>query len=117
MTLTINSKNDISLGENGNINTATGIQEVLQNCQTAVQLIAGEAIYRASDGTPAFETLWNGSPNFQQAEASIRATILNVEGVININSFNYVVSNNIFSYNTEIETIFGTESLENIINV
>ncbi len=117
MTLTIDEKNDITLGENGNINTVTGIQEVLQNCQTAVQLIAGEAIYRSSDGTPAFETLWNGSPNFQQAEASIRAIILRVVGVTNINSFDYVANNNIFSYNVEIETVFGTEILEGGLNV
>jgi len=117
MTISINEKNDLFLNDEANMNLSYDIDDVLQNCQTAVQTTLGEAIYKKNIGVPAFQTLWNGSPNFQQAEASIRATILNVEGVININYFNYVVNNNIFSYNTEIETIFGTQTLENTINV
>lgn len=117
MTLAINTKNDIFLNDDGNIATSTGILSVLQNCQTAVQMIAGEALYQSTDGIPAFETIWNGSPNFQQAEASIRATILKVKDVTNINSFDYIVNNNIFSYNVEIQTVFGTEILEGSLNV
>ncbi len=117
MTLSINERNDIFLNDDGNIATSTGILSVLQNCQTAVQMITGEALYQSASGIPAFETIWSGSPNFQQAEASIRATILRVENVTNINSFDYVANNNIFSYNMEIQTVFGTEILEGSLNV
>lgn len=112
MTLSINSRNDLFLNEEGNIETSTGMESVLQNCQTAVQMTKGEALYQSADGIPAFETIWNGSPNFQQVEASIRATILKVKDVTNINSFDFTSNNNKFSYNVEIETIYGTSTLD-----
>jgi hypothetical protein len=117
LTLGINEKNDLFLNDLGNTETKTEIDAVLQNCQTAVQMIFKEAIYKQNDGTPAFETIWNGNPNFQQTEASIRQTILSVEGVTNISSYDFTSNENIFRYNVNIETIYGSTFLEGSLNV
>lgn len=117
MTLTINEKNDIFVNPDGNVNLSYDLEAVIQNCKTAVQTVAEEAIYQKNIGIPTFQALWNGNPNYQQLEVSIRNTILNVQGVTNIKSFDYSTSNNIFSYNVEIETIYGIGTMENILNV
>jgi hypothetical protein len=116
-TLSIDSNNDLYLNDSNNIDTRDKINAIVQNCQTAVQMLLKEAIYFQNDGTPAFQTIWDGSPNYSQAEASIRSIILKVNGVVNIISFTYVANNNIFSYNINIETIYGTTFLQGNLNV
>ena len=117
MTLATNENNDIYQNELGNIETSNDITAVLTTAKSAVQTVLGEMIYKKSDGVPYFETLWNGSPNFQQIESSIRTSVLRVSGVNNINSYDYTSKDNIFSYNIEIETDFGAETLEGSLNV
>jgi len=117
LTLGVNTNNDLNLNDTGNMTTKTGIESVLQNCQTAVQMTLNEAIFKQGEGVPAFQTIWNGNPNFQQAESSLRDIILKVDGVVNINYFTYSVNQNIFSYNVEIQTIYGLTELQGALNV
>lgn len=111
-TLGIDDKNDLHLNSIGNVDTKSDLDAILQNCQTAVQMTLNEALYRQGDGTPAFETIWSGNPNFAQAEASIRMIILRVDGVNNISAFSFTNINNIYNYTITIITNIGLGIVE-----
>lgn len=94
--------------KNGAFVWVTGIDVVKQNCDQAMRQQLSELNYDADKGIQYFDNVLTGSPNFQRFEAQARTQLSNVEGVTGIASFNYEFSNNVLSYNTVINTIFGS---------
>lgn len=105
--LAVTAKNDLYIGPDGSLATATALEAVLQACQQAAQTQLGELIYATDQGVPNFAAVWGGSPKVAQFEAFLRRTLLAVPDVVGILALDTTVSQNRLSYRVEIQTIYG----------
>lgn len=106
------TKNDLYLDGAGNIAIVTGIEAVLQACQTAAKSQRGEMIYFTNLGVPNFETIWAGGvPNLARFEAALRQTLLSVEGVVSVPVLLVTILENLVSYEATIITDQGTGAI------
>lgn len=112
-TFSKDTNNDLYLDKYGNISISTDLQACIEACENAVSTMLGEQIYQTNEGVPNFSLLWNGVPNYAQAEIAIRNVIESVDNVIEVISFDYVANSNIFSYNATIRTNFGIGKVYN----
>lgn len=109
-----NENRDLYLDKFGNIAISTELQACIEACESAVSTMLGEQIYQDNQGIPAFELIWNGVPNYKQAELAIRNTLESVENVIEVTNFDFnVAESNIFRYNATIKTTFGIGTVQN----
>lgn len=109
------SNNDLFLSSRNDISMNTGLDACLQACESAVSTILGEKIYNQDEGIPAFNIIWNGTPNLVQARLVIIDTIEKVDNVIEVSDFNFVVTDNEFKYTATIKTTFGSGNINNVI--
>lgn len=109
--IAVDQNNDLYIGQNGSLATVTGLAAVMQACQQAAQTQLGEMIYAVDQGLPNFAAVWSGAPNLSQFEASLRATLLAVEGVTAVVSVVTDRSSNKLTYQATIETIYGLGAL------
>lgn len=111
-TFATNENNDLFIATNGNLAITTGLDAILQACQTAAKAQRGEMIYNTTLGVPNFETIWaRGIPNLAQYEAALRQTLLGVEGVTNVTDLLVTNQNNVLSYQANIVTDQGTATI------
>lgn len=110
-TFTTDSNNDIFIGSNGNLSISSGIEGVLQACQTAAKAQLGEMILAIQSGVPNFQTIWESTRNVAQFEAYLLRTLLSVDGVRGVKELTTAVNNGILSYSAVIVTIYGTGEL------
>ena len=102
--------------KNGSFQFVYDVDVISQNCDQAMRQQLGELNYDKDKGIEYFDNVYSGSPNFQRFEAQARAQILNVEGVVGINSFEYELSNEsdeiILNYSANISTIYGLATVD-----
>lgn len=114
-TLARNENRDLYLDKFGNIAMSTDLQACLESCESAVSTMLNEQIYQMDEGVPNFELIWNGVPNYAQAEIAIRNIIETVDNVIEVIAFSYeIAESNTFRYNATIKTNFGIGVLNGI---
>jgi len=99
--------NDIYIGSNGNLVILQGLSAVEAACQSTSLLRLGEAILSTTSGIPFLQAVFNGTPNIAVFESYLRTAILNVDGVISIQSLTISVSQGTLSYVAIIQSIFG----------
>lgn len=104
---------DLYLDNTNNIATSDDLEACLQSCEAAVSTMLNEQIYQMNQGVPNFGLIWDGVPNFPQAEVAIRNVLESVANVISVIDFEYVANSNIFSYTATIKTNFGTGKVYN----
>lgn len=102
------AKNDLYLDADGNIAMGTGIQAVMQVCDSVAQTVRGECVLDVEVGLPNFETIWSGIPNVAQWETAYRANIMAIENVLEIVSLDVTVESGQLRYTAVIRTTFGT---------
>ena len=107
ITFRTNSNNDIYVSS-GEIAIASELQAIIEVCENVAKSQLGEMFLAQDRGIPNFQTIWTSSANVAQFEAYLKRSISAVDGVIGIKSLNVQVSNNVLSYQIEIETIYGT---------
>lgn len=107
LTISVDSKNDIYIGENGSLSLSSSIEAVLQAAQQAAQTQLGELVYQVEDGIPNFQVVWNGFPNLVQFEAFLRRTLLAVPDVVEVRNLTSRTGQNKLSYTATIVTSFG----------
>jgi len=107
-TFAVNNDHDIFLGSDGNLSIATGIQGVLQACETATYAQLGEMILATTSGMPNFQTIWVGQPNYPLWNLYLRNTLQAVQGVVSVQNVQITKNNNTLRYTATIETLFGT---------
>ena len=107
-TLAVDSNNDIYVGSDGNLAIAENIDATMQNAAQAVKAQLGEMILAIDQGMPNFQTIWNGAPNVPQFEGYLRATILAVENVLEIQDLTIVSLNGTLQYQAQILTSYGS---------
>jgi hypothetical protein len=99
--------NDIFINVSGNLQILQGQPAVEAACQSASLLRLGEAILSTTTGIPFEQAVWIGTPNLAVYENYLRTAILNVDGVIAIQSLTVSVSQNTLSYVCTIQSVFG----------
>jgi hypothetical protein len=111
----VNSNNDIYLGKDGNLAIVFDLQGTLQACAHASKTLLGEMIFATNQGLPNFQLIWVGVPNIQQYEAALRATLAEVDGVLEIVSFLADLSDNTLTYTVTIRTIYGVGVVNGVL--
>jgi hypothetical protein len=108
-----NAKNDIFVGQNGNLAFVSGLQAAVQNCQTAMLALQGEALYAVQSGMPYPVVAWN---NYRQNlfAAAARSVIMAVQDVTAVLAFSSSMAGNVLNYKTTIQTVFGNVTFSNI---
>lgn len=106
-TFAVDENNDLYLDQSGNIAIVAGLEAVLQTCARAAKAQRGEMIFQIDAGIPNFQMVWNGSPNLLQFEAALRATLLQVAGVVEIITINTAIVSDTLTYVVTILTKFG----------
>lgn len=103
----INEVNDIYLDNNGNLAISTGLTALIEICKQYMQTILGELVLNVNTGIPYFQSVFTGVPNIQQFVAAGRASLLSVEGVQQVVSFDVQMNDKVLSYTATIQTIYG----------
>lgn len=111
-TIATNANNDIFLAPTGNLVIDSGQAAVEAACQTAAQMQLGEAVLQTQLGIPNFQTVWVGVPNVAIWEASLRQTLLAVQGVLAVKALTVTVADNVLNYSATIQSIYGEIALE-----
>lgn len=105
---------DIYLDEDGNLATSNNKQAVLEACAQAANTLLGEVVLNVNEGIPYFQVVWNGVPNLQQYESSLKNAFLNVGGggfVLDVPSLLIQIDGDTLKYTAIIETIYGIGNL------
>jgi hypothetical protein len=104
--------NDLFLGLDGNLQTATGIDAVLYACANAAKTILGEMVLLVDQGLPNFELVWVGVPNLAQWQAALQVTLEAVAGVVQVDALTVSVdADNSLHYTAIILTEYGSGTL------
>lgn len=112
MTMTFEGR-DLTIGDDGNLVIVTDLNAVLADAARAARTLLGEMVLAIDEGIPYFEVVWNGSPNLNQYQASLRDRILNVPGVLEVVSLSLGQSASTLDYEAVIRTIYGTGTVSN----
>lgn len=108
--------NDFLLDADGDLDTSQlglaivrGADRVKQNIQIKLKLWTGEWFLDTEAGTPYLEDILGKRISLGGALASIRASILEVDGVNGITNFSYVFNRQtrVLNYTFEASTPFG----------
>jgi hypothetical protein len=105
--LTNASNNDIYVDANGNLAWATQQAAVKQACENVSRASLGEEVFSINNGIPFFQAVFVGVPNIPVFEAYLRAAILSVPGVIQIESLTTTLNGGTLSYSAVIQNQFG----------
>lgn len=113
-TFGVNANNDIFIGSDTNLVIVYDLQATLEACAHAMKATLGEMVLAVTQGIPYFQSVWNGVPNIPQFEVASRQALLNVEGVVAVQSFTTTMApNNVLTYIAVIQTVYGTGTVTN----
>ena len=109
-TLATDINNDLLFQSNEMIifSDLKAIEKVIEQ---TVKMNLGEDVFNTDTGTPFFDVFFVSNPNIPLIQSILSDTILNVNGVISIDTLDVFVSDNQLSYNAIIETIYGSVAL------
>lgn len=110
--LGLNSDGKLYVDNSGNIGQLTGLEEVVQGCETVMRAQLGEMYYNANSGIPTRGTIWD-TYNPLQFIAAGRVALLTVAGVTGIQSFDVEVRDNVFTYTAVVITEYGKGTITN----
>lgn len=111
----INENNDMYMDETNNIAIFSG-QTSNKNGQTAIEQAAKtatlaqltEMILFTTQGMPALQQVFVGSPNYSLYQTALVAAIENIDDVVSVTSLVLSATGGIMSYTATVETIYGT---------
>lgn len=106
-TFGVNSDNDLYLDASGNIAILTGIDAVVQCCETASKAQLGEMVLETGLGLPNFQSIWIGTPNYSLWQSYLVTALNNVIGVSEVVSVSYQVGSGSLNYTATIASQYG----------
>lgn len=110
-TIAINKKNDIYLDGSNNIAMKNDIHAVADVVLNKARTNLGELQFNKDIGIPYFSLIFTSNPNLNLWEKFMEDSALSIEGVTDINSFQYEVNGNILTYQMTIKTQFGSMTI------
>lgn len=115
-TLAVNSTNDIFLDDNGNIAIDRDLLAVRDVCASVSKVRKGEFVLNTTLGMPFLQSVFIGSPNLFQYQATLLIALKNVQEVNRVSGIEMQISGTILYYTAQIITNFGSILLEEQIN-
>ncbi len=115
-TFSVNSNNDIYIGEDGNLGISVDLQAIIFICENKAKTRLGEMIFEIKSGIPYLETIFSEPKNYEKFKFSLRTALENTEGVLKVIeiSLEEIIDpnspdekRNVLSYTTTIVTRFG----------
>lgn len=106
LTIQTDANNDMFIDGTGNIAMATGVLALQQTCEHAMKAQLGEMFLVPLQGLPTLSDVWRDQ-NFIKFEATARKTLTAIDGVIRVVSFTMSVSADVFTYVTQILTVYS----------
>jgi hypothetical protein len=100
--------NDLVIDASGSLSVLTGLDAIMSACEHKSKAQLTQMVLAYDEGMPNFQTIWNGSPNVAQFEASLRSVILSIDGVLEIESLIIQIADNTLQYTITIKTVYGT---------
>ncbi|MCP4832981.1 MAG: DUF2634 domain-containing protein [Gammaproteobacteria bacterium] len=100
--------------KNGYFVIIEGIEAVMQSCEQAAKTLKGEMVYFTGGGVDYQNTVWSRL-NPSQFEASFKAQIMKVDGVLSVPAFDMTQKGDLMRYFADIKTTFGTGSINGTI--
>jgi hypothetical protein len=110
-TFGLNSNHDLYLGPDGNLVVLTGVEAIATACVTACLTQLGECVLETGVGLPNFQTVWVGTPDLAIWQSYLQDTILNVDGVTQVDSIRLTINNNVLNFAASISTIYGPTTI------
>lgn len=102
---------DLFLDARGNLALARNVDAVGNVTERVVMTRLGEMVLFPDRGLPMFEAVWNSPPRLALYEAALRARLLAVAGVLEIESLLITRAEGVFRYRAELRTIYGPRSV------
>ena len=109
-TFGVDGNNDLFI-TGRNLTIVTDRQAVLEVCEHVAKTILGEMVFAKNQGMPYFETVFVGGPSTAPFEAAFRTRILQVSGVVSIQSLQTEQVGDAMVYQAEIQTIYGVGAI------
>jgi len=110
-TFAVNEKNDIYLGNDGNmVITETSIEATLQVCEHYAKAQRGEMVYQIQEGVPYSQTAFDDL-NINQFRGQLGQQLLRVMDVVEIESLEVTQNSEVLEYTALIQTVFGEGEL------
>jgi hypothetical protein len=108
--------NDLVLNSSNSLTMLSGIDAVAAACNTATYTQLGECVLQVGQGLPNFSVLWSGTPDYALWQSYLEATLLNVEGVTGVQSIRLSQIGGVLNYVAEIQTQYGSTTVQGAIN-
>lgn len=106
-----NENRDLFTGSNNQLVMRTGLQAVLQACQSIIEAQRGELQYNRTRGIPTASTIWAGVTNQQRFRFFCIEALKTISGVTAVKRFNSDIVGSVLQYETEIKTEFGIATI------
>lgn len=97
---------DLYLNNDGNLAFVSGIESVLQQCEQAMKLQMGEAIYSVNRGI-SYESAVFNRLMLDRFQAEARVLLQSIRDVEVVNSFDVSIVNDVLAYRAVIRTVYG----------
>lgn len=110
-TFATNENNDWYIDPRGNLAIVTDLEAVTQSCEHASQVLLGELPYAQTRGIAFFDNGLTDSPKLGLYEVQLRRILLSVPNVIKVNYVGFKIEGNQLSYEAQIKTTYGTETV------
>ncbi len=112
--LGINDSNDIYIDDTNNLamffgskSNRAGLIAVEQACKTVSLAQLGEMVLFTTRGMPTLQSVFNANPNLAIYQAALAAALLQVVGVIAVQSIVFTKTGNVLNYVAEIQSQYG----------
>lgn len=108
-TFSVNSDNDIYIGNDGNLSISEDLQAIIYVCENKAKTRLGEMIFEIKSGIPYFETVFSEPKNLEKFKFALRTALENTTGVLKVVEISLEESpdKNILNYTATIVTQFG----------
>ena len=110
-TFGVNDKNDIYLGDDGNLVVVpSSIEATLIVCENYAKAQLREMIYQVNQGVPAFDTVFDDL-NTLQFSGQLERQLLRVPNVVLVDSIEVNQVGDVLQYIAVIQTIYGVGTI------
>lgn len=103
--------NDLALNMGKSMEVISSIEGIAQTARQYMQTRRNEMIHDMPEGIPFDITVWQGTPNLAQFEASARRRLRQVPGIRDILSFEATMSGDTLQYVAVLQTDLGEVSI------
>jgi hypothetical protein len=112
-TIKVNSSNDLEIDSKGNLTILTGIEAVTQDVRLQTLMRTTENIYNINEGVAYFDYIFSPQQNYDDARKSLITAINASPDVTSVESMTLTISENTFSFEAQVNSIYGPLTVKN----